>query len=95
MKDLDAVKAAIVLATTLLGSGGALGLWRLFTSDFLRPYREDQADLRQRIADALAQADESERKADEAVAATRKCEEREAHLRLALIAQGIDVGDLP
>jgi len=95
VKDLDAVKAAIVLATTLLGSGGALGLWRLFTSDFLRPYREDQADLRERVVAAETRADESDRKADAAVAATRKCEEREAHLRLALIAQGIDVGDLP
>lgn len=95
MKDLNAVKAALVLATTLLGSGGALGLWRLFTSDFLRPYREDQADLRLRVTEAEARAELSDRKADEAVAATRKCEEREAHLRLALIAQGIDVGDLP
>lgn len=102
MKDLDAVKAAIVLVTTLLGSGGALGLWKLFTSDFLKPYREDQADLRSRLIAAEERADradekaqKADEKADEAVAATRKCEEREAHLRVALIAAGIDVGETP
>lgn len=87
MKDLDAIRAGIVLVITLLGSGGALGLWRLLTRDFLDPYRADQRDLRERLAAAEARA-------DAAVEASRKCEEREAHLRRALVAAGIDVGPI-
>lgn len=93
MKDLDAIRAAIILVTALLGSGGGLGLWKLFTGDFLAPYRADQQDLRARIAEAKADAAAADEKAERAVQATRRCEEREARLRVVLIAHGIEVGD--
>lgn len=93
MKDLDAIRAAIILVTALLGSGGGLGLWKLFTGDFLAPYRADQQDLRGRVAVAEEKAENAVERADAAVAATRRCEEREARLRVVLIAHGIEVGD--
>lgn len=86
MKDLDAIRAVLLLGSALLGSGGAFGLWKLFTGDFLAPYRQDQQDLRARV-------EKAENKADSAIAATRKCEEREARLRVVLIEHGIEVGD--
>lgn len=93
MKNLDAFKALSILLSTLLGSGGAFGLWKLFTGDFLQPYREDQRDLRDRLEAAEDKAQDATDKAQEAIMATRRCEEREAHLRIVLIGHGIDVGE--
>lgn len=89
MKSIDAIRAGIILVTTLLGSGGALGLWRLFNGDFLRPYREDQKDLRARVVAAEARADEAERVADGALSVARQCAEARARLRLLLIEHSI------
>ena len=89
MKDLEAIRAVLILVATVLGSGGAFGLWKLFTGDFLNPYRQDQADLRERAKKAEERADEAERVADGALSVARQCAEERARLRLALIEHGI------
>lgn len=93
MKALDAIRAGIILVSALLGSGGALGLWKLFTGDFLNPYRVDQATLRERAEKAEARADEAERVADGALSVARKCAEDRARLRLQLIESGMTPDD--
>lgn len=89
MKDLDAIRAGLILLTTALGSGGAFGLWKLFTGDFLNPYRQDQADLRERAKAAEERADLAEQVADGALSAARQCAETNARLRLQLIEHGV------
>lgn len=91
VEDLNAIKAGIMLVVTLVGSGGAVGLWKLFTGDFLNPYREDQRDLRARLEAAETKADTATDTAAKALAATHACEEREARMRLVLIRHGIDL----
>ena len=81
----------MILVSTLVGSGGAFGLWKLFTGDFLNPYRIDQKDLRERVEKAELRADEAHEIASQARAETAACREREAALRLVLIGAGLPI----
>jgi hypothetical protein len=90
LADLEWLRALLITGITGGGGYGIFRLWKLFSSDFLTPYRDEMGDLRARV-DQLEQADEKKSLAlNETRKSIRACEEREHRLRMVLIRNGIE-----
>lgn len=87
----DPLQALLVLVIGSAGGGGVWGLWRMFTRDFLGPYREDQTSLREDVKELRGEVETALEVARAAREATERCEEREARLRRFLISNGLDI----
>lgn len=91
LADLDWLRAVLIGGITGGGGYGIFRLWRLFSSDFLAPYREDMADTR-KVADAAnARAEKAEAETARMRRELFRCQEREVKLRLDLIRAGVDI----
>lgn len=91
LKDLDWLRAVLISGITGGGSVAIFKLWKLFSKDFLTPWRDDTAAARKVADDALEEAATARAEA----AALRKdlyrCQEREQKMRLVLINAGLPV----
>ena len=93
--DLDWLRAILIGGTTAGGGFGIFRLWKLFSSDFLTPYREDMTETRTRLDKAEAEVAAARAETAAIRTALYGCQEREQKLRLDLIKIGIQLPPPP
>jgi len=89
--DLDWLRAVLITGITGGGGYGIFRLWKLFSSDFLTPYRDEIGDARETADAAKAEAAAARAEAAAMRIELFKCQEREQILRLDLIRAGVKI----